>query len=72
LSFLIEAIRVAYHRSRKVQIAGFREGGMLGRVVTPQSKRVTAWNRFLEAIEGRKTAKDKLFALFEVARHAPR
>ena len=29
-------------------------------------------NRFLEAVEGRKTAKDKLFALFEVARDAPR
>lgn len=29
-------------------------------------------NRFLQAIEGRETAKDKLFALLEVARHAPR
>jgi AcrR family transcriptional regulator len=29
-------------------------------------------NRFLQAIEGKKTAKDKLFALFEVVRHAPR
>ena len=28
-------------------------------------------NRFLQAIEGKETAKDKLFALFEVARHAP-
>ena len=29
-------------------------------------------NRFLQAIEGGETAKDKLFALLEVARHAPR
>jgi len=66
--------------SEIMRVAGLQKGGIYRHFESRDALALEAfefavarvWNRFLLAIEGRKTAKDKLFALFEVARHAPR
>jgi AcrR family transcriptional regulator len=59
-------------------VAGLQKGGIYRHFESREALALEAFefavarvrNRFLLAIEGRKTAKNKLFALFEVARHA--
>jgi AcrR family transcriptional regulator len=66
--------------SEIMRVAGLQKGGIYRHFESRDALTLEAFefavarvrNRFLEAVEGRKTAKDKLFALFEVARHAPR
>jgi len=66
--------------SEIMRVAGLQKGGIYRHFESRDALTLEAFefavarvrNRFLQAIEGRKTAKDKLFALFEVARHAPR
>ena len=66
--------------SEIMRVAGLQKGGIYRHFESRDALTLEAFefavarvrNRFLQAIEGRKTAKDKLFALFEVARDAPR
>ena len=66
--------------SEIMRVAGLQKGGIYRHFESRGALTLEAFefavarvrNRFLEAVEGRKTAKDKLFALFEVARDAPR
>ena len=66
--------------SEIMRVAGLQKGGIYRHFESRDALTLEAFefavarvrNRFLEAVEGRKTAKDKLFALFEVARDAPR
>ena len=66
--------------SEIMRVSGLQKGGIYRHFESRDALTLEAFefavarvrNRFLQAIEGRKTAKDKLFALFEVARDAPR
>ena len=66
--------------SEIMRVAGLQKGGIYRHFESRDALTLEAFefavarvrNRFLQAIEGRETAKDKLFALFEVARHALR
>ena len=66
--------------SEIMRVAGLQKGGIYRHFESRDALTLEAFefavarvrNRFLQAIEGRETAKDKLFALLEVARHAPR
>jgi len=66
--------------SQIMRVAGLQKGGIYRHFESRDALTLEAfefavtrvWNRFQQAIEGRKTAKDKLFALFEVVRHARR
>jgi AcrR family transcriptional regulator len=66
--------------SEIMRVSGLKKGGIYRHFESRDALTLEAFefavarvrNRFLQAIEGRKTAKDKLFALFEVARDAPR
>ena len=66
--------------SEIMRAAGLQKGGIYRHFESRDALTLEAFefavarvrNRFLEAVERRQTAKDKLFALFEVARHAPR
>ena len=66
--------------SEIMRVSGLQKGGIYRHFKSRDALTLEAFefavarvrNRFLEAVEGRKTAKDKLFALFEVARDAPR
>ena len=65
--------------SEIMRVAGLQKGGIYRHFESRDALALEAFefavarvlSRFLVAIEGRKTAKDKLLALFEVARHAP-
>ena len=66
--------------SEIMRVAGLQKGGIYRHFESRDALTLEAFefavarvrNRFLEAVEGRKTAKDKLFALFAVAGDAPR
>lgn len=66
--------------SEIMRVAGLQKGGIYRHFESRDALALEAfefavarvWKRFLLAIEGRKTARDKLFALFEVARRARR
>jgi AcrR family transcriptional regulator len=66
--------------SEIMRVAGLQKGGIYRHFESRDALALEAFDfavarvlsRFLVAIEGRKTAKDKLFALFDVVRHAPR
>src|SRR5262245_10531688 len=63
-----------------MRVSGLQKGGIYRHFESRDALTLEAFefavtrvrNRFLQAIEGKETAKDKLFALLEVARHAPR
>jgi TetR/AcrR family transcriptional regulator, transcriptional repressor for nem operon len=66
--------------SEIMRVAGLQKGGIYRHFESRDALTLEAFdfavarvrNRFLQAIEGRETAKDKLFALLDVARHALR
>jgi AcrR family transcriptional regulator len=66
--------------SEIMRVSGLQKGGIYRHFESRDALTLEAfefavtrvWNRFLQAIEGKKTAKDKLFAVFEVVRHARR
>jgi TetR/AcrR family transcriptional regulator, transcriptional repressor for nem operon len=66
--------------SEIMRVSGLKKGGIYRHFESRDALTLEAfqfavtrvWNRFQQAIEGRKTAQDKLFALFEVVRHARR
>lgn len=66
--------------SEIMRVAGLQKGGIYRHFESRDALALEAfefavarlWKRFLLAIQGRKTAKEKLFALFAVARRAPR
>jgi TetR/AcrR family transcriptional regulator, transcriptional repressor for nem operon len=66
--------------SEIMRVSGLQKGGIYRHFESRDALTLEAFefavarvrNRFLQAIEGRETAKDKLFALLEVARQAPR
>jgi TetR/AcrR family transcriptional repressor of nem operon len=66
--------------SEIMRVSGLQKGGIYRHFESRDALTLEAFqfaaarvrNRFLQAIEGKETAKDKLFALLEVARHAPR
>jgi TetR/AcrR family transcriptional repressor of nem operon len=66
--------------SEIMRVAGLQKGGIYRYFESRDALALEAFEfavarvrkRFLQAIEGKSTAKDKLLALLEVARHAPR
>jgi TetR/AcrR family transcriptional repressor of nem operon len=66
--------------SEIMRVAGLQKGGIYRYFENREALALEAFEfavarvrkRFLQAIEGKATAKDKLLALLEVARHAPR
>jgi TetR/AcrR family transcriptional repressor of nem operon len=66
--------------SEIMRVAGLQKGGIYRYFESRDALALEAFEfavarvrkRFLQAIEGKATAKDKLLALLEVARHAPR
>jgi TetR/AcrR family transcriptional repressor of nem operon len=66
--------------SEIMRVSGLQKGGIYRHFESRETLTLEAFefavarvrNRFLQAIEGKETAKDKLFALLEVARRAPR
>jgi TetR/AcrR family transcriptional regulator, transcriptional repressor for nem operon len=66
--------------SEIMRVAGLQKGGLYRHFESRDALALEAFkfavarvrNRFLQAIEGKETARHKLLALFDVARHAPR
>jgi TetR/AcrR family transcriptional regulator, transcriptional repressor for nem operon len=66
--------------SEIMRVSGLQKGGIYRHFESRDALALEAFefavarvrNRFLQAIEGKETARDKLFALLDVARHAPR
>src|SRR6516165_3133850 len=66
--------------SEIMRVAGLQKGGIYRHFESRASLTLEAFeyavagmrDRLLDALEGKSTAKDKLFALFEVGRNAPR
>jgi len=66
--------------SEIMRVAGLQKGGIYRHFESRAALTLEAFeyavagmrDRLLDALEGKSTAKDKLFALFEVARNAPR
>lgn len=66
--------------SEIMRVSGLQKGGLYRHFKSREALALEAFefavarvrNRFLQAIEGKETARQKLCALFDVARHAPR